>query len=130
MIRTYSEACQYKTFGDRLAYLTLGDDNAKSPRDISIMFYKRDPRWKPVRQFIIKRDYGCDLGIIGQDISGPIIIHHINPISREDIINDSSMLLDPENLICVKITTHNLIHYRRKVITTITERHPDDMLLV
>jgi len=127
MNRSYSEALKYKYFGDRLSYLTLMDDNAISPRDISQIFYKKDKRWEPTRRYIINRDMGFDLGVPGHGIDSIIIVHHINPITYDDIMNDAPCLLDPENLISVSLKTHNLIHYGKRIETQFIERTPNDM---
>lgn len=125
--RCYSEAIKYDNFGDRLEYLRLLDGNVNSPRAMSNEFYKSRP-WLTVRDEIIKRDLGMDLGVNGNSISDRIIVHHINPITDTDIIEGSYKLFDPENLITVSIQTHNAIHYGSKK-EDFVERKPGDTKL-
>lgn len=126
MNKSYHDLIKFRDYGDRLAYLQLRGKPYRSPRDISNPFYKTS-YWRELRQEIIRRDLGCDLGVFGEDIKGEIIIHHINPLKEEDIINLSDKCLDPDNLICVSVTTHNLIHYGSK--SEIDERTPGDTKL-
>lgn len=126
--RTYSELILIGNFGDRLKYLMVAGESYQSPRSISESFYKSWV-WKQVRSDIIKRDLGCDLGCINQDIDGIILVHHINPITQEDIDNNSPKLYDPENLITVSLHTHNIIHYGPKKSVEIIERKPGDTQL-
>lgn len=130
--RSYSELVTLETYDDRLKYLQLHDNNYKSPRDRSQKFFKSKV-WKKVRHDIIVRDRGFDLGVIrkdkgGQYIDGKIIVHHINPITIEDIENNSTKLLDPENLITTSGTTHNRIHYGRET-EPYKDREPGDTIL-
>lgn len=122
---TYSEMASFKTYGDRLAYLSLAGKNHVSPRTISYSFYKTRP-WLQVREEVIKRDLGCDLGVLSEDIEDVIIVHHINPVTEDDIRNWSPKLLDPENLITTSIVTHNKIHYGSPTEMEIIERTPGD----
>lgn len=114
MIRTYSELSRLNTFEDRYQYLKLngavGEETFGFDRFINQNFYK-SPEWKAVRDFVIVRDNGCDLGIEGYEIRGKIFIHHINPILPKDIETRSEFLLDPEYLISTTHSTHNAIHY-------------------
>lgn len=114
IIRTYSELIQLPTFEERFRYLqlkgTVGADTFGFDRYMNQIFY-RSQRWKEVRDAVIIRDNGCDLGILGREIYGKIIIHHMNPIRLSDIENESAYLLNPEYLICVTHNTHNAIHY-------------------
>ena len=114
MIRTYSELSKLKTFKERYEYLRLGGvigaDTFGFDRYLNQIFY-RSMEWKSVRDFVIVRDNGCDLGIEGREICGNILIHHMNPISVEDILKRSDFLLNPEFLISTILTTHNAIHY-------------------
>lgn len=112
LTRSYSELMKHESFYERLAYLQLFDGNVSSPREISQEFYKSD-LWIRMREKIILRDFGCDLGSKGIYIRGPIIVHHINPIDKNDILNRTDKLLDPENLIATSINTHNKIHYKK-----------------
>lgn len=113
-IKTYSELCKLKDFKDRYEYLRLsgvvGEATFGFDRYLNQIFY-RSQKWKSIRDFVIIRDNGCDLGIEGYEISGKILIHHMNPITLKDIEKESEFLLDPEFLICVSLNTHNAIHY-------------------
>jgi hypothetical protein len=114
MIRTYSELSKLNTFEERYRYLklngTVGEETFGFDRFINQNFYK-SPEWKAVRDFVIVRDNGCDLGLEGYEIRGKIYIHHMNPILLRDIVNRSEFLLDPEYLISTTHSTHNAIHY-------------------
>lgn len=114
MIRTYSELSQLKTFRERYEYLRLngrvGEETFGFDRYLNQIFYKSD-EWKAIRDFVIVRDNGCDLGVEGYDIHGKILIHHMNPILAEDILKRSDFLLNPEYLITTVLSTHNAIHY-------------------
>lgn len=113
-LRCYSDLIQYSTFEDRLHYLELhgivGKDTFGFDRYINQKFY-RSPEWRRVRDFVIVRDNGCDLGVKGYDIGDRIIVHHMNPLTLYDISNSSDFLLNPEYLICVSKDTHDIIHY-------------------
>lgn len=116
IIRTYSELIKFDTFLDRLNYLQLkgvvGKETFGFDRYFNQKFYK-SYEWERIRNEVIVRDMGCDLGIIGYDIfkGTPIYIHHMNPINLDDIINVSEYLLNPEYLITTTLKTHNAIHY-------------------
>lgn len=117
-IRTYSELIQFKTFEERFEYLKLsgkvGEDTFGFDRYLNQMFYT-SPEWRAVRRAVITRDLGCDLGIPEFEIiDQKIMIHHMNPISKEDILNHSKYLLDPEYLITSSDNTHKAIHYGDK----------------
>lgn len=127
-MKSYSELITIDNFDDRLAYLKLLDNNVTSPRHMSREFYKSDI-WLYTRQRIIERDLAFDLGVFGVYIEGPILIHHINPINENDILFQTSRLLDPENLITTSHHTHNLIHYNKKEKETWVERRPGDTKL-
>ena len=113
-IRTYSELITFPTFKERFNYLKLsglvGESTFGFDRYLNQMFY-RSQRWKEIRDFVIIRDNGCDLGVEGYEIHSRIVIHHMNPITIEDIRKESEFLLDPEFLICTIHNTHNAIHY-------------------
>lgn len=114
-IRSYTELSQLKTFDERFQYLQLngrvGRDTFGFDRIFNQRFY-RSQEWKTLRDFVIVRDNGCDLGVEGHEIYGSrIVIHHMNPISLEDIEKSSSFLLNPEYLITTIHRTHNAIHY-------------------
>lgn len=114
MIRTYKELSRIETFEDRFEYLKLngsiGTDTFGFDRYLNQKFY-RSSEWKKIRDQVIARDNGCDLGIRGHEIFDKIIIHHMNPICIDDIISASRFLLNPEFMICVSHDTHNAIHY-------------------
>lgn len=114
IIRTYSELKKLKTFEERFRYLKLdgyvGESTFGFDRYLNQKFYKSE-KWKGLRREIIIRDNGCDLGLDGFDIEDKIIIHHMNPIEVSDILELSDYLLNPEYLICTRISTHNAIHY-------------------
>lgn len=116
-IRTYSELKQLETFKERLEYLRLngnvGEDTFGFDRYFNQKFY-RSKEWKELRNYIIARDHGCDLGIDERPIFERILIHHMNPISVKDISEASDFLLNPEYLICVTHDTHNALHYGTK----------------
>ena len=113
-IKTYSELSKLSTFMERYNYLRLGGSVGRETfgfdRYLNQIFYKSQ-RWKAVRDIVIIRDNACDLGVEGHGIQGRIIIHHMNPITLEDIERESEFLLDPEFLICTIHNTHNAIHY-------------------
>ena len=117
IIRTYSELILLPTFEERFEYLRLngrvGTDTFGFDRIFNQMFYQ-SKEWKTIRDAIIVRDYGCDLGLEGYEIYGKIIIHHLNPISLKDIENVTDYLLNPEYLITTTHSTHNAIHYGDK----------------
>ena len=132
MIRTYSELSQLKTFKERYEYLRLedgrvGEDTFGYDRYLNQQFYKT-LEWKRLRDQLILRDNGCDLGVDGYQIYGKIIIHHLNPITKDDILNRTEYLMDPENLICTTHNTHNAIHYGDSslLVTTPVERTKND----
>lgn len=114
-IRTYSELIKFSTFEERFYYLKLengiGEETFGFDRYLNQIFYK-SKEWRNLRKYIIVRDNGCDMGLDGYEIgSSLILIHHMNPISKEDILNKSDYLLNPEYLISVRKETHNAIHY-------------------
>ena len=113
-IKTYSELIQLPTFEERFQYLKLsgavGKETFGFDRYLNQIFY-RSAAWKRVRDQVIVRDNGCDLGIDDRIIYGKILIHHMNPINDRDILDLTDILLNPEYLICVSHITHNAIHY-------------------
>ncbi len=113
-IRTYSELCLLPTFRERYEYLKLqgivGEETFGFDRYMNQFFY-RSPEWRAIRDEVIARDEGCDLGIPGREIFDRIIIHHMNPISPEDIRDRSDFLLNPDFLIVTTHRTHQAIHY-------------------
>ena len=131
-IRTYSELITLPTFEERFEYLRLngqvGKDTFGFDRQINQMLYQRSLRWKKSRDKVIIRDNGCDLAMEGHEIFGKIIVHHMNPITLDDVLNDRDWIYDPEFLICTIHTTHNAIHYGDVKQLTIapTVRLPND----
>ena len=113
-IRTYSELIRLPTFEERYKYLQLkgsvGIDTFGFDRYLNQKFYK-SKEWKRIRDYVIIRDNGCDLGIADREIDRRVIIHHMNPIDLKDIQNVSDFLLNPEYLITTTHSTHNAIHY-------------------
>lgn len=131
-IRTYSELIKLPTFEERFRYLKLSGVVGKSTfgfdRYLNQHLYQRSRKWKSARDHVIIRDNGCDLAMEGYEIQGKIIVHHMNPITDEDILYDRDILYDPEFLICTVHNTHNAIHYgdERLLITAPIERTPND----
>lgn len=113
-IRTYSELITIPTFKERYEYLRLkgfvGEETFGYDRYLNQSFY-RSKEWMDIRDYVIVRDNGCDLGMPGHEIQGRILIHHMNPITKEDILRRSEFLLDPEYLISTIKLTHDAIHY-------------------
>lgn len=114
MTKSYSELILLDTFAERFEYLKLdgkvSSETFGSHRYLNQALYK-SPEWKRIRREVIIRDNGCDLGIEGYDIYGKALIHHINPITIDDIINRNPIVFDMNNLITTTTDTHNLIHY-------------------
>ena len=114
IIRTYSELITLSTFKERYEYLKLGgrvgEDTFGWDRYLNQIFYK-SKEWNRIRDQVIFRDLGCDLALEGFEIHGRILIHHMNPISKSDILDRSEFLLNPEYLICTTKATHDAIHY-------------------
>lgn len=131
-IRTYNELITFPTFKERFDYLQLNGKVAEETfgfdRRINQYFYQRNDEWKSVRDYVIVRDNGCDLAIEGYDIYKNIIVHHMNPVTVEDIKLNSEYLLDPEFLICTSLNTHNAIHYGNSALLylSLTERNEFD----
>ena len=113
-IKTYSELIMLPTFEERYRYLRIGgrvgEDTFGFDRWLNQRFYK-DPEWLSARDYVIVRDNGCDLAIPDREIAGRIIVHHMNPITKEDIVRRTKFLLDPESLVCTIKNTHDAIHY-------------------
>jgi len=134
IIKTYDELVKMKTFEERFKYLMMpgqvGRATFGSERWLNQAFYSSKQEWKRIRHKIILRDDGCDLGIPGREIKDKrdIRIHHINPISINDIRNGSPKLLDPNNLICCSFKTHQAIHYTglKGITRDYEERAPYD----
>lgn len=113
-IRTYEELIQLTTFEERYRYLKLeanvGDATFGFDRYLNQQFYHSN-EWKSIRNEIIIRDGACDLGIPDRQLDKRIIIHHMNPITKDDLIHQSDFLLNPNYLICTSVKTHSAIHY-------------------
>ena len=130
-IRTYSELIKLLTYEERYKYLqlkgTVGEETFGFDRYWNQNFY-RSQEWKRIRDYVIIRDNGCDLGMEDRIIQGKIIIHHMNPISSRDIQNVSDYLMNPEYLICTTHQTHNAIHYgdENLLMTNHIERTAND----
>lgn len=130
-IRTYSEMVLLPSFEERFRYLQLdgkvGEETFGYDRYMNQMFY-RSGRWKSVRDQVIIRDNGCDLGIDGREIFDRVLIHHMNPLLPADIENETDFLLNPEYLVCVSGRTHNAIHYGDEslLLRLPRERKPND----
>ena len=131
MIRTYRECIQLSTFQERYRYLQIGGQVGKETfgfdRYLNQMLY-RTSEWKHFRRDMIVRDNGCDLGCEGYEIYGNVLVHHINPITVEDVINRNPCIFDPNNVICTSLNTHNAIHYGDEtlLITEPVVRKPND----
>lgn len=131
IIRTYSKLITLPTFEERFRYLKLGgkvgEDTFGFDRYLNQVFY-RSTKWKEIRDYVIIRDNGCDLGMEGHEIHQRILVHHMNPITKEDILRESEFLLDPEYMICTIKNTHDAIHYGDEslLITAPIERRKND----
>lgn len=114
MIRTYSELLKFDTYEDRYKYLRVnskpGDLTFGNDRYLSQRFYK-SYEWRRIRNSVIVRDLGCDMGLAGYEIQGPIYIHHMNPMLVKDLKTFNPDVINPEYLISVSLDTHNAIHY-------------------
>lgn len=133
-IRTYSEFRSLRTFEERWRYLSLhgsvGDKTFGFDRYLNQMFYT-SREWRRIRQRIIVRDEGCDLGIPGHEIHRNLVIHHLNPMTVDDILDANPANLDPEYLITTTHMTHNAIHYgdEKMLPQPFVERHRGDTKL-
>ena len=131
MIRTYAEVITFPTFEERFEYLrlngTVGEETFGFDRYLNQVFY-HDPEWHKTRDRIIVRDCGRDLGVVGFELYGVILIHHLNPITKDDILNRAPKLFDPENLVCCSKRTHDAIHYGDRSLLYVApiERTPND----
>ena len=133
--RTYEELILLQTFEERFKYLQLNGQCSEvtfgGHRTLNQMLY-RSPQWREIRQRVIIRDNGCDLGISDRPINDKILIHHLNPITIEQVTNFDPAVFDLNNLICVSDNTHHAIHYSdgsTLIPSTITERKPGDTRL-
>lgn len=131
MSKCYSELIALPTFIERYRYLKLngvvGEDTFGFKRWLNQVLYTSSD-WKSFRREIARRDNGCDLAVQGFEIYGPVIAHHIVPITYEDVLNRSKCLFDPENAILTQLGTHNAIHYGDESLLNIApvERTPND----
>jgi hypothetical protein len=132
--RCYAELIQLESFDDRFEYLKLGGEVGAYTfgfdRHVNQMFYKSQ-EWQLVRNHVIYRDNGCDLGVEGYEIHTELLIHHVNPLGVEDILNNEDWILNPEFLITTTKDTHNAIHYGGKPLypKVVAERSPNDTKL-
>jgi hypothetical protein len=130
MIRRYSELCRLQTFEERFDYLKLkgvvGESTFGFDRYLNQLLY-RSSEWKRVRNAVIVRDDGCDMGLADYP-ANRIIVHHMNPLSVEDLNNRSDLIFNPEFLICVSFNTHNAIHFGDETLLPKppVERKPGD----
>lgn len=133
-IRSYSELRRISTFEERYEYLALRGEVGASTfgfdRYLNQMFYA-STQWRHIRHQVIVRDMGCDLGVEGYEINDRIYIHHLNPMTVEDITSGDPRILDPDNLISTTHGTHNAIHYgdERLLPRPLVERRPGDTRL-
>jgi len=131
MSKSYKELIKLDSFEERYRYLRLtghvGEDTFGWDRYLNQLLY-RSQRWKQTRDKAIVRDEGCDLGMPDRPIKGRVIVHHINPLTLQDIEKDTDKLYDLNNLICVSHSTHNAIHYGDESMLDILppERTPND----
>lgn len=129
--KTYTELCSLGTFEERLRYLqessVVGYPTFENERYINQRFY-HSPEWKRIRRDILLRDNGNDLGVDGHPIQGRIIIHHLNPLTVDDIVNATDAAINPEYMISVSHNTHLAIHYSdsSRVLSSFSERRPND----
>jgi len=132
--RSYSELRRFGSYEDRFEYLKLNGQVGRSTfgfdRHINQKFYT-SLEWKQARQTVILRDSGCDLGIRGYEITGGALIHHMNPMSVDDIVHGEDWIFDPEFLVLVTQTTHNAIHYGtdKQLPKVVVARSPNDTKL-
>lgn len=134
MLRTYSELSRLKTFQERYDYLRLAaivaDETFGFDRYLNQVLYHSN-RWKQTRHSVIIRDNGCDLACPERDNISPIVVHHMNPITLQDVLDANPDIFNPEYLICVSDATHKAIHYgdSAKLETGFVERHAGDTCL-
>lgn len=132
--RSYQELLSYETFEERFRYLSLGGevgaDTFGFDRYLNQSFYA-SREWKRIRQQVIARDEGRDLALPGHEIYDRIYVHHMNPMTPDDIKHGNDDILDPDFLICVTHQTHNAIHYgdERALPRPFVERRPGDTKL-
>jgi hypothetical protein len=133
-VRTYSELSRLATFEERFDYLMLSGSTGVATfgfdRYLNQAFY-RSSEWQSVRRTVVLRDNGCDLGVPGYEISANPLIHHINPMSPEDVLDRADWILDPEFLVTTCTNTHNAIHFGNKdsLYALPVDRSPNDTKL-
>lgn len=129
--RNYTQLMKFETFEERFEYLrlrgTIGKETFGEDRQLNQWFYKTYD-WLAVRDYVINRDYGYDLGSNLHPISGPITVHHMNPITIQDVLDRNPDILNPEYLISTSDDTHKGLHYNTKQFMKrpFVERMPDD----
>lgn len=134
MIKCYRDLIQLESFIERYQYLKLhgkvGEDTFGLDRYVNQMLYKSH-KWKRTRSQIIIRDNGCDLGVEGHELDNYIVVHHMNPITLEDIEEERDIIFDPENLICCSSRTHQAIHFGDEGLLPkdFVQRRPNDTCL-
>jgi hypothetical protein len=134
MDKSYSEAMRHSNFEDRFNYLKLNNEVGYTTfgydRYVNQGFYMTQ-EWKHARRDVILRDNGCDLAIPGLEIYSDLIVHHINPMSIDDIVHHEDWILDPEYLICTTKKTHNALHFGNESMLpdVVTSRTPNDTRL-
>lgn len=132
-MRSYSELIKLPTFEERYRYLKLGgkvgENTFGHARYLNQIFYQ-SPEWRRFRRDVIVRDNGCDLAMPGWTIVDKVYIHHLNPITLDDIERRNPAILDPENAVAVSFGTHQAIHYGDESLLAIgfTERTPNDTI--
>lgn len=132
--RTYSELRRLQTFEERFEYLSMpgevGEITFGFDRWMNQRFY-RSFEWRSARDYVIVRDGGCDLGVPGYEIHSGLLVHHMNPVTPESLINQEPWILDPEFLITTTHRTHNAIHYGDQSLLprAPVERRPGDTKL-
>ena len=133
MIKSYNELIHLLSFRERFEYLYIGEmvgvETFGYNRELNQLLY-RSRKWRSLRNEIIIRDNGCDLGVEGFEIYRKILIHHINPITIDDVRFDRDKIYDPNNLISTNLQTHNALHFGAENYSpaTFTERTPGDMI--
>lgn len=134
-VRSYSDLRRLRTFDERFEYLSLdgqvGEATFGYERWVNQRFYT-SVQWKHARQEVVLRDMGCDLGIPGHEVHYGLLVHHMNPMTAEDIRNGADWILDPEFLICTSKQTHNALHYGSEnhlLSRAVVERRPGDTKL-
>lgn len=134
-MRSYTELCKLPLYRDRLEYVFIGGqigiDTFGADRYLNQAFYT-SPEWRSFRHDIIARDLGRELAMEGYELEKGIIIHHLNPITVQDVLERRECLFDPENVVCVSAKTHKMIHFGTKDLLfgcDLVERTPGDTKL-